>query len=465
MSRNYEKLKAQIAAELREKMPASDALNERAKKYLIDGGHHGLRLMRPFPPRPIAANGAWLTDAGGAKILDFWQGHYTDILGHNPKVVTDALAALFADGYGLQTGHEDENGIVLGEILAKQCDAEAVRLTTSGAMATMNAIMLARAFTGRSLFLMVGGGWLGGHPWAFKGYTWLDGFYKIDSAGLPPGLTKEIVLTQFNNVEMLEKTFQKHGDRLACFIVEPTIGSGGMMPARLDFLQKARELTQKHGVLLISDEVIAGFRFRAGNCAALFGIQPDLTTMGKAIGGGMPVAAVIGRCDVLELVGKKARPSGVKFSGGTYSAHPASMVAARVFLEYLINNEAEIYPKLEKISRKLRDGLASAFQKSGIDIRFSGDRTGMMPDCSLLLPIFLPKKGQDFDTPESIADPRLSDVELREVVFQQLMLLENVFTVHGLGCATLAHGGAEIAFFEAAAERVARRIAAYIGQP
>lgn len=448
-------VKSRLFEDLKKKMPTSAALQVRAEKHLIDGGHHGLRLMKPFPPRVRKALGGWLTDEDDNRLLDFWQGHYTNILGHNPLVVTRELSQLFADGYGLQTGHEDRAGIEVAEILAQSCHVEAVRLTTSGAMATMNAIMLARAFTDRSLVLKVGGGWHGGHPWAFKGYTWQGGFDKIDSAGLPAGLTDEVILTQFNNPEMLEKTFREYGDRLACFIVEPTIGSGGMMPARLDFIQKARELTEKHGVLLILDEVIAGFRFRAGNCGALYGVQPDLTTMGKAIGGGMPVAAVLGRRNVLELAGKTGG-SRVKFSGGTYSAHPASMVAARTFLSHLIENEAVIYPELERKSRQIRQALRSAFENEGIEIRFSGDQTGMLPDCSLHVPIFNPTAGQDFDTPEAIADPHLSDVEFREHIFQWAMLLQNVYVIHGLGCTTMAHGEAEIGHFSEACSEVAR---------
>lgn len=450
-------VKTRLFEDLNKKMPTSASLQIRAEKTLIDGGHHGLRLMKPFPPRVKKALGGWLIDEDENRLLDFWQGHYTNILGHNPPVVTDELSRLFADGYGLQTGHEDESGIEVAEILAKTCHAEAVRLTTSGAIATMNAIMLARAFTGRSLVLKVGGGWHGGHPWAFKGYSWNDGFDKIDSAGLPAGLTDEVILTQFNNPEMLEKTFREHGDRLACFIVEPAIGSGGMMPARLDFIQKARELTEKHGVLLILDEVIAGFRFRAGNCGELYGVRPDLTTMGKAIGGGMPVAAVLGRRDVLEMAGKTSG-SRVKFSGGTYSAHPASMVAARVFLNHLIENEAVIYPDLAVKSRQIRQALRSAFENEGIEIRFSGDRSGMMPDCSLHVPIFNPAAGHDFDTPEAVADPRLSDVEFREHVFQWAMLLQNVYVIHGLGCTTTAHGEAEIGHFSEACREVARAL-------
>ncbi len=452
--RDYSKLKKSLAVDLAKKFPISKTINERAEKTLIDGGHHGLRLMKPFPPRPKKASGAYFETEDGPRLLDFWQGHYTNILGHNPPVVTSALADFFAAGQGLQTGHEDILGIEVAEILTKTCDAEAVRLTTSGGTATMNAIMLARAFTRRDLVLKVGGGWHGGQPWAFKGYSWQGGFDKIDSEGLPKNVSKEVVVTQFNNLAALEKSFEKWGDRLACFILEPTIGSGGMMPARLEYVQKARELTEKHGVLLILDEVIAGFRFRAGNCGKLYGVRPDLTTMGKIMGGGMPVAAVLGRRDVLELVEKKGG-SRVKFSGGTYSAHPASMLAAKTMLQFLIENEEKIYPKLAEQSLKLRAALRSAFEKVGERIVFAGEKTGMFPASSLHLPIFSPKKGTDFDKPDELFDPRFSDVEWREVLFQQAMMLHDVYPIHGLGCTTAAHDDAAIRHFSEACEAVA----------
>jgi glutamate-1-semialdehyde 2,1-aminomutase len=139
--------------------------------------------------------------------------------------------------------------------------------------------------------LKVGGGWHGGHPWGLKGIGYHDGFNALDSAGVPEYFRKHVMVTGFNNPDRLHDHFRQYGDRLACFIVEPIIGAGGLMPATREYLQAARELTQKHGVVLILDEVISGFRFRAGNAGALYGIQPELMALGKIIGGGMPVAA------------------------------------------------------------------------------------------------------------------------------------------------------------------------------
>ena len=156
--------------------------------------------------------------------------------------------------------------------------------------------------------MKMGGGWHGGHPWGLVGVSYqskaADGPWSVEGQGLPKAATDEVLITSFNDLDMLEKQFREHGNSLACLITEPIIGSGGFVPARREFLRAARELTEKYGVMLIFDEVITGFRFRAGNAGQLYGVQPDLTTYGKVIGGGMPVAAVAGRADLMDQVGR-----------------------------------------------------------------------------------------------------------------------------------------------------------------
>ena len=155
--RDYTQLMAELAQAYAKHSPKSAKLHERALKYLVDGGSHSLRLLQPFAPRIVGAQGAWLDDEDGHQILDFWQGHYGNILGHNPKAVTSVLAEVLKNGYGLQTGFTDRLQIEAAQIICEQTGAEHVRFTTSGALATMYAIMLARAFTGRDLVLKVGG--------------------------------------------------------------------------------------------------------------------------------------------------------------------------------------------------------------------------------------------------------------------------------------------------------------------
>jgi glutamate-1-semialdehyde 2,1-aminomutase len=247
----------------------------------------------------------------------------------------------------------------------------------------MYAMMLAKAFTKRDLVIKVGGGWHGAHPYALKGITVYDqGLHHLESAGLPAGADSMIIMTRFNDMEDLEEKFREHGERIACFVLEPFIGAGGFIFSDKDYLQKARELTHQYNSLLIFDEVVSGFRFHAGGLQSLYGIKPDLTVLGKAIGGGMPVSAVAGREDVVALCSPEARPDQkVKFEGGTFSAHPASMLAGLTYVKYLTENESEIYPRIGQFGAKIRNGIEEIFTAHGFNVKCTGYGE-LMPDNS-----------------------------------------------------------------------------------
>ncbi len=250
-----------------------------AKKYLVDGGSHQLRLMQPFPPRIVSARGAYLHDEDGHEILDLWQGHLGNLLGHNPPVVTEALARAFHDGFGLQTGFTDRLQAEVAEILCRQTGAERVRFTTSGSLATMYAIMLSRAFTGRGQMLKTGGGWHGAQPWGLKGVSFHDGngkgYQQIDSEGIVRRPHRRSDHHRIQRPEGLRENFRRHGDRLACFIVEPFIGTGGLTAGDSRIPAGGSRTHASIRRLLILDEVISGFRFRAGNLGAMYGVRPD----------------------------------------------------------------------------------------------------------------------------------------------------------------------------------------------
>jgi glutamate-1-semialdehyde 2,1-aminomutase len=453
----YGKLMSELSAEYAQHAPRSAALQQSAVRWLVDGGSHSLRLLQPFPPRIVSARGAWVTDEDGNRILDFWQGHFGNILGHNPGIVTDVLARAFDQGFGLQTGFTDRVEVEAARIICERTGSEQVRFTTSGSLATMYALMLARAFTGRELVLKVRGGWHGAQPWGLKGVSYQDGFDHVDSDGVPAAVSEQTILTGFNNTALLHETFRSYGGKLACFILEPVIGAGGMMPATLEYMRAARELTREYGVALVLDEVVSGFRYRAGDVGALYQVQPDLVTLGKAIGGGMPVAAVAGRAGILDLVGR-ARGHAVKYSGGTYSAHPASMLAARTFMSYLVENEERVYATLAALARETRRAVTEAFAEEGMHVRFAGDGNDALPDNSLHMLRVPRRQGYRLDTPEEVYDPAICDVVLSDQVLQLALLLENVYTVHGLGSTTAAHNREDIAFLAAACRRAARRI-------
>jgi len=464
-ARDHTRLLADLAEAYTRHSPRSAALHEEARKYLLDGGSHALRLIQPFPPRIVSARGAWLKDEDGHNLLDFWQGHLANILGHNPQVVTAVLGRAFEEGFGLQTGLLDRLQVETAEILCQRTGAERVRFTTSGTLATMYAILLSRTFTGRDLVMKVGGGWHGAQPWGLKGVGFQarngSGFQHVDTAGLPSTLTDDVVVTGFNDPHLLRDHFRRYGDRLACFIVEPFIGAGGLIPATREYLQTARELTHQYGAVLIFDEVIAGFRFRAGNVGALYGLQPDLATFGKIIGGGMPVSAVAGRADIMALVGSESGHK-VKFSGGTYSAHPASLLAARTLMEYLVAHEDEVYPRLAELGEKARRTVEAAFAEEGIFARCTGYGNGSLPGSSMFMFHFPYDENTRLDRPEDVSDPAICDVTLTRDASQLALLLEDIHVIHGHGAVSTAHTEADIDRLGEACRRVARRFKAYL---
>lgn len=439
--------------------PKSGEIHREATAHLIDGGSHALRLFSPYPFHIVSASGSRVRDVDGHEILDFWQGHYANILGHNPEIVTQALAGQFQAGYGLQTGLPDAVQPEFAALLLESIGAERIRFTTSGALATMYAIMLARAFTGRPLVLKAGGGWHGANPMALKGVAFRQrGFAKVESEGLAED-TAGILITHFNDPENLTEQFRRFGDQIACFIVEPWMGVGGFMPATREYLETARALTHEYGAALIFDEIISGFRFCAGGVGKLYGIQPDLSTFGKIIGGGMPLAAVTGRAELLRLCGTEGGRR-VKFEGGTYSAHPTALLAGKTLVEYLVRNEDQVYSKLGALGQRIRRGIEEVFAGRGVLARCTGYGNDAVPDSSLAMIHFPHDENTQLTDPEAVWDSKVCNVERREKVLKLALLLERVHVVHGLGAVSAAHTEEDVEWLLAACDETARRMKA-----
>jgi glutamate-1-semialdehyde 2,1-aminomutase len=281
--------------------------------------------------------------------------------------------------------------------------------------------------------------------------------WTLESEGLPAHISDEVVIARFNEPDELVEQFRRHGDEIACLIVEPFAGAGSFMAASPEYLAVARELTERHGALLVFDEVISGFRFCAGDLGALYGIRPDLLTLGKIIGGGMPVAALAGRADVLALCGREGGGR-VAFTGGTYSAHPASMLAARTMVSYLVEHEAEIYPRLAKMGDKLRRAIEQGFAAEGVVARCSGAPSEAMAGSSLTAVHFPHDADAVIDRPHEGFDPAFFDIALKEQVLQLALLLEDVYTLFGSFALSTAHSETDIERLGAACRAAARRI-------
>jgi len=454
------KLWSQLVAEYQARFPASQAFQQQAATRLIDGGSHTARLFQPYPCWVRRAQGAHIQDVDGHTLLDLWQGHFANILGHSPAAVTTPLAEALQGGHGLQSGMQDVWEWELADLLCRRVGAERVRFTTSGSLATMYALLTARAYTGRDLVLKVGGGWHGAQPWGLKGVHFgAQGYTEPETAGLPAAVLDQVLVTPFNDTTALDEVFRRHGERIAAFIVEPFLGGGGLIAGRPEFLQAARQWTEKVGALLIFDEVISGFRFHAGTAGALYGIQSDLMTLGKIIGGGMPVAAVAGRADVLRLCGREGG-SKAKFEGGTYSAHPLSMLAGATMLRYLVEHEAEIYPPLAALGERLRRAARRAFAGEGIAVHQTGLPGALLPGSSMMSLHFPYGAGPDSDLPDVVNNPALYDVELKEKLVKVAFLLEGVYVIHAGGALSAAHTEADVARMGEACCGVARRLKA-----
>jgi glutamate-1-semialdehyde 2,1-aminomutase len=280
-------------------------------------------------------------------------------------------------------------------------------------------------------------------------------------ASLPFATPNEVLVTRFNDSQALQDVFDAHGHKLACLIVEPVIGAGGFIPATPEYMALARELTQKHGALLILDEVIAGFRFRAGNAGKLYGVEPDLTTMGKIMGGGMPVAAVAGKAKVMIRAGREGGRH-VRFDGGTYSAHPASMMAGKLMIEYLVEHEATIYPRLAELGQQMRTRIEQVFAEHGIPAQCTGYPNQAVTGSSLALIHFPVRPGIKIDSPDVASDPACCNVPLRERVLKLALLLEDVYAMHGLGSVSTAHTEQDLEKLYAACARAAERLKLFL---
>jgi len=452
----------QLVDEYRARFPRSAEQHAQAQARMVDGGQHMIRLYQPYPVHIRSASGAYVEDLDGHRILDFWQGHFANILGHNPPQITEPLSELFSNGYGLQTGMVDDLASELAALVCQQTGAERVRFTTSGSLATMYAIMLSRSYTGRQLVLKMGGGWHGAQPWGLIGVSYGErGFRSPDSEGLPFATPNEVLVTRFNDSQALQDVFESHGSKIACLIVEPVIGAGGFMPATPEYMTLARELTRKHGALLISDEVIAGFRFRAGNAALLYGVEPDLTTMGKIVGGGMPVALVAGKAQVMARAGREGGRH-VRFDGGTYSAHPASMLAGKLMVEYLVEHEADIYPRLANLGQQMRIRIEQVFAEQGVLARCTGYPNAAVQGSSLALIHFPVRPDIQVDSPDVASDPACCNTEVRERILKLALLIEDVYAVHGLGSLSTAHTERDLDKLYAACGRAAQRVKSFL---
>jgi len=420
-------------ANFKQKTAGSKQLFDKAQRVIPGGISHFPRYHTPYPTFCAKARGSRMWDVDGNEYIDLWMSHYDAILGHSPAQVVDALKELLVDG--LHVGIPMEYEVRLADII---CDslpcAEQVRFCCSGTEADMYALRLARGFTNRNVVLKMRGGFHGANT-DLSVDVFIPEFNGAEGIGLPPNLDRYTRSAPFNDIDNTRKMIQEAGGDLAAVITEPVLGAF-MLPAEQEYLEFLREETRKAGALLIFDEVITGFRITFGGAQDYYGVTPDLTTLGKVMGGGMPIGAIAGRADVLELSSVQRQvPQSEKLfiGGGTYSCNPLSMVAGSTTLEILKARKDEIYPTIEKRNKNLCEGIQRAFDAADIPVLVS--RAGSLMDI-----YFLKEKGLTINTPDDVV---ANTIMVKKDEFCGRMRNHGVYLIHS-SALSIEHSDADI---------------------
>ncbi|WP_314437480.1 glutamate-1-semialdehyde 2,1-aminomutase [Massilia timonae] len=422
----------------------NDILFARAQQSTPGGVNSPVRAFRSVggTPRFIErAQGPYFWDADGKRYIDYIGSWGPAILGHARSEVVKAVQAAAANG--LSFGAPTEGEIEIAEEICRLLPSiEQVRLVSSGTEACMSALRLARGATGRDKIVKFEGCYHGhADSLLVKAGSGLLTFGNPTSAGVPEDFVKHTLVLDYNNVPQLEDAFASMGDTIACVIVEPVAGNMNLIRATPEFLQRMRELCTEHGAVLIFDEVMCGFRVGLEGAQGMYGITPDLTALGKVIGGGMPVAAFGGRADLMQ----KMAPIGPVYQAGTLSGNPVAVAAGTTTLKLI--QEEGFYEKLTATADRLVTGLTAAAQEAGID--FCGDSVGGM------FGFYFSK-----DVPSSYSEMMAGDKERFNRFFHG-MLEEGVYFAPAMfeaGFVSIQHDDAVIDATIEAARRVFKRI-------
>jgi len=354
-------------------MTRNEELFARAQRTIPAGVNSPVRAFRSVGGTPrffVRGDGPYLWDADGRRYIDYVGSWGPAIVGHAHTGVVRAVQA--AAELGLSFGAPTEAEVELAEMLcARVPSMDMVRLVSSGTEATMSALRLARGYTGRSKIVKFEGCYHGhGDSLLVKAGSGALTFGQPSSAGVPPAIANETIVLPYNDIDAVHAAFRAEGREIACIIVEPVVGNMNLVVPRPGFLQALRDACTQHGALLIFDEVMTGFRVHAGGAQALYGITPDLTTLGKVIGGGMPVGAFGGRRAVMEQIA----PLGPVYQAGTLSGNPVAVAAGIATLRAVA--APGFYERLAVHTLALTDGLVEAARNAGVP--FSAQAVGGM---------------------------------------------------------------------------------------
>lgn len=325
-------------------------LFDESRKHFPGGVNSPVRYYSPSPVFISKGKGSRVYDTDGKSYLDYCLGYGPMILGHSDEKFNVALRKRVDGGILFGSPTEEEN-MLASMIKSGIPSIEKMRFTNSGTEATMHAIRLARAHTKRKIILKMEGGYHGAHDYSLiKSGSGSLTFGTPSSPGVPEEISRTVVLGQYNNIESIRKAFSEAGDDIAAVITEPVLGNVGVVPPEEGFLQEMREICDEHSSLLIFDEVITGFRFGYHGYQDMINVKPDLTTLGKIIGGGLPIGLFGGRADIMDQIS----PSGKVYEAGTFSGNPMSVTGGIAALEILRKKD---YRSISTLAEKLVSGI------------------------------------------------------------------------------------------------------------
>lgn len=411
----------------------SKKLYTRSQHVFAGGINHNIRFFSPYPFFVQKAIKNCLFDVDGNKYTDYWMGHWALILGHSHPAVSSVSSRQAKSG--ILFGTANTLSVQLAETIQKLMPrAELMRFSSTGSEATMYSVRLARAATGKRVIAKVIGGWHGFNTTLLQTVNYP--FEYDESLGLIQEEEQFVESIPFNDLDRSLKILETRKDDLAGIIIEPVLGAGGCIPATRDYLIGLQEFAKKNSSLFILDEIVTGFRISIHGAMSEYNLEPDLFTLGKIIGGGMPVGLVCGSKEIMSLAEPILRDQKYKrcsIGGGTFSANPATMSAGLSTLNYLKSNKQTIYTKLNSLGDQLRKRLTRLFNDSKINVKV----TGMG---SLFMPHFLGRRDNNKDKVDNALDVATANQKLLHMYHISLMARHNIFFLPGkMGCFSDAH--------------------------
>jgi glutamate-1-semialdehyde 2,1-aminomutase len=385
---------------------SSQSLFEKAKQFIPGGVNSPVRAFRAVGGNPIfmkKAKGAYLYDEDGNQYVDLINSWGPMILGHAHPVVEEAVkeALSGSPSFGAPTAREVEMAELICSIIPS---VERVRMVNSGTEATMSAIRVARGFTGRDKIIKMEGCYHGhGDSFLIAAGSGAMTFGTPDSPGVTKGTAQDTLIVPFNSLPAVEQILQKNKNEVAALILEPVVGNMGCVAPQPGYLEGLRKLCDQHGVVLIFDEVMTGFRLAPGGAQEKYNIKPDMTTLGKIIGGGLPVGAYGGKKEIMNYVS----PVGPVYQAGTLSGNPLAMAAGLAMLKYL-KAHPEVYQQVDRSGDLLVNGLRKQIKEAGL--KFTVNHVG-----SMFTLFFNPTEVIDFDTAKT------SDTQTFARYFQSML--------------------------------------------